>query len=221
MSGALFLRDRTRHAPLRGLLLQRQQCLRLGSLRHELLTDLARPANKPQEPASAAAALAAQEQRRWADPEDDTLTAVKASEITPGLVVHIDTAVIRRLGHAQTNAEVSGTHDRAVRGPHYFLVLFVQGDMCTATPLFSSPAPGSDLLEESKKSGLATKWIGVASYTSRWQHWRMPLASIEPASSAEESSPGDRRTYAAGDEQILARILAWQDRNRCAYRPLN
>lgn len=146
------------------------------------------------------------------------MSAVKATEVTPGLVVHLDTAALRNLGGAETNAEVNGGHDRAVQGPHYFLVLEVAGDRCTAAPLFSTQAPGSDQLAESGKSGLADKWIGTKTHTSRWQHWRIPLASIEAASADEVSSPGDRRRYAGQGDTELRRLLSWQTKNRAGYR---
>jgi len=146
------------------------------------------------------------------------MTAVKATEVRPGLVVHLDTAVLRKLGGAETNAEVNGTHDRAVQGPHYFLVLEVGADRCTAAPLFSIQAPGSDQLAESGKSGLADKWIGDPTYTSRWQQWRIPLASIEAASADEESSSSDRRGYSGTEFTEVATLLSWQTRNRAGYR---
>ncbi|WP_457653672.1 hypothetical protein [Rhodocaloribacter sp.] len=146
------------------------------------------------------------------------MSAVKRAEVSAGLVVHLDTQVLRDLRGAETNAKVCNGHDRAVQGPHYFLVLEVEADTCIATPLFSKAASGSDLLDEARKAGLADKWIGQPTYTSRWQHWRIPLASIEAASRDEESDPVNRRTYARGDAAELERILSWQAKNRCPYR---
>jgi len=146
------------------------------------------------------------------------MSAVRRGEVSAGLVVHLDTQVLRDRGGAATNAEVSNGHDRAVHGPHYFLILQVDADTCIAAPLFSNRAPGSDVLDDARKAGLADKWVGQATYTSRWQHWRIPLASIEVASADEESESGNRRTYAKGDVAELRRILAWQAKNRCAYR---
>ena len=80
------------------------------------------------------------------------MSAVKQGEVSAGLVVHLDTPVLRNLGGAETNAEVSNAHDRAVQGPHYFLVLKVDAGACIATPLFSQSAPGSDELDEAHKA---------------------------------------------------------------------
>lgn len=146
------------------------------------------------------------------------MAAVVAAEVQPGLVVHLDTVVLRSLGGSETNAVVSGTHDRAVQGPHYFLVLQVDADRCTAAPLFSKPTPGSDQLVEAGKSGLADKWVGQTTYASRWQHWRIPLTSIEPASADEESSSTNRRMYAGVGATTPAALLAWGAKNRAAYR---
>ena len=146
------------------------------------------------------------------------MSTVRKSELRPGLVVHLDTQVLRERGGSETNAEVSKWGDRAVQGPHYFLILQVDKNHCTAAPLFSKPAPGSDLLEDSLKAGLADKWIGQQTYTSRWQQWRIPLDSFEPASGDEESEPGNRRQYAADDATELESILSWQTKNRCPYR---
>ena len=42
------------------------------------------------------------------------MTAVQAAEVRPGLVVHLDTAVLRSLGGSEANAEVAGTGDSAI-----------------------------------------------------------------------------------------------------------
>lgn len=144
------------------------------------------------------------------------IAAVTQEEVKPGLVVHVDTAILRGRGGSVANAG----QDRAVQGPHYFLVLQADGVTCVAAPLFSKSAPGSDLLDETKKAGLPDKWVGQDTYTSRWQHWRIPLANIEAASSDEESRPTNRRTYAADDPAELERILSWQEKNRNGYRPV-
>ena len=98
------------------------------------------------------------------------------------------------------------------------MVLQVDESHCTAAPLFSKHAPGSDRLDDSLKGGLADKWIDQQTYTSRWQQWRIPLDSIEAASGDEESEFDNRRQYAAGDATVLECILFWQTKNRCSYR---
>jgi hypothetical protein len=147
------------------------------------------------------------------------MSAVSVGEVRAGLVVHLDTDHLRTLGSCETNAEQGDIDDRAVRGPHYFLVLEVDDKLgrCVAVPLFSQWAPGSELLQDSLKAGYAGKWRGEDSYFSRWQQWRIPLQHIGSASGSEESEPGDRRTYNASTGE-LARILSWQGKNRNAFR---
>lgn len=148
--------------------------------------------------------------------------AVLHSEAVPGLVVHLDTGVLRAIGGSTTNAETGGGGDRAVVGPHYFLLLEIDGATgnCIAVPLFSKWAPGSERLDETRKSGLADKWLGVDSFFSRWQHWTIPLAAITPSSHLEESDSANRRRYSANDTKELERITAWKDLNRAAFRAL-
>jgi hypothetical protein len=143
-----------------------------------------------------------------------------ASEIAPGLVVRLDTTVLRARGDSQTNAVVSGEDDRAVSGTHDFLVVGVDRPTgrCTAVPLFAKAAVGSQPLAEEHKAGPADGWLGAELYFSRWQHWRIPAESLVAASSAEPTAEGDRRRYAAGDGATLDDIRAWESRNRAAYR---
>ncbi len=62
---------------------------------------------------------------------------IDRSEIRPGIVVHLDTEVLRREGGSESNAEVTADGDRAVRGPHYFLV--VEVDMARQCALARLP----------------------------------------------------------------------------------
>lgn len=142
------------------------------------------------------------------------------NEVVPGLVVHLDTTELRRLGGCQCNAERTATNDRAVVGPHYFLVVRVdsQSHVATAVPLFSKRAPGSDELIERHKTGLADKWLGVPSYVSRWQHWRIPSAAMVAASNTDEATQGTRRGYAIACPEALEQIANWETKNRAAYR---
>lgn len=150
------------------------------------------------------------------------MPSVTPQEVVPGLVVHQETSVLRQLGGSSTNAEATKTQDRAVVGPHYFLVVEVDaaGAVCTAVPLFSASAPGSERLVENLKSGLPALWIGQDSYFSRWQHWRIPVQAVVQASINEQSTPADRRRYAVGNPQALTTIAQWQARNRAPFRAL-
>ena len=148
------------------------------------------------------------------------MAAVTEAEVVPGLVVHLDTDELRHLGGSSTNAEASNEQDRAVVGPHYFLIVEAAAGQCVAVPLFSRYAPGSELLQERLKARLPDKWRGEDSYFSRWQHWRTPISCVAAASGTEESSTQERRAYAADNPDVLATIAGWQNRNRAPYRAL-
>ena len=148
------------------------------------------------------------------------MTAVTAAEVVGGLVVHLDTALLRSAGGSQTNAEKTASEDRAVVGPHYFLILGVDpnAQVALAVPLFSKWAPGSRQLDEGKKDGLADKWIGEDSRYSQWQHWRIPVGAIVAASAGDEATAANRRSYAASSPEELKTIGAWASKNRNAFR---
>jgi hypothetical protein len=150
------------------------------------------------------------------------VVAVQGQEIEPGLVVRLETTVLRALGGCETNAESTPAEDRAVQGPHYFLVLEVDhvAARALAVPLFSKPAPGSEMLDEAKKAGEPTGWIGTTSYFSRWQHWWIPVGLFAPSSRSETSPRANRRMYAASAPADLAAIARWRVKNRAPFRAL-
>jgi len=141
-------------------------------------------------------------------------------DVTPGLVVQLDTAVLRAQGGSQTNAVLGADGDRSVVGTQDFLIVGVDAaaGRCTAVPLFAKTAVGNQPLENGKKSGRAEQWVGTDSFFSRWQHWRIPLASIAAASADDPATSADRRRYAANDRSALDDIKNWEGRNRAAYR---
>ena len=149
-------------------------------------------------------------------------------DVTPGLVLHLDTALLRARGGCQTNAVLGPEGDRSVVGTHDFLIVSVDpaAGRCTAVPLFTKTAVGNQPLEHEKKSGRATQWIGADSFFSRWQHWRMPIASVGAASVVDSAldpalntvPPADHRRYAATDRSALDDIKNWEGRNRAPYR---
>jgi hypothetical protein len=147
------------------------------------------------------------------------MSRLSVEEVKVGLVVHLDTAALRKLGGSKTNAQITESEDRAVEGPHYFLVtkLDREDGTCLAVPLFSGSAPGSEKLDEDKKSGHPDNWLGSDSYFSHWQHWVIPLSDIPEASANEESSPDSRRSYAADPEDFEA-INKWVGKNICDFR---
>ena len=146
--------------------------------------------------------------------------AVAPSEIRPGLVIRLDTSLLREQG-AETNAQRSGAEDRAVTGVHDFLVVAVdaRAASCIAVPLFPKTAPGSSPLHARHRAGDAGDWANVPAFYSRWQHWRIPLAAVAGASADDPGAPGARRSYGAGDADTLQEIANWAWRNRNAYRP--
>jgi hypothetical protein len=150
------------------------------------------------------------------------MAALSAEELVPGVVVQLDTELLRELGNSLTNAEWGATYDRAVVEPHSFLIVSVDvsTSALTAVPLFSNWAPGSEELNENLKGGHLDKWVGVRLYFSRWQHWVVPVSDAVAASSLEETAMGDRRHYAEGNAAALTSILDWKDRNRCEFRVL-
>ncbi len=147
---------------------------------------------------------------------------VTPEDITAGLVVTLDTTLLRALGNAQTNAVRGPEGDRAVAGTHDFLVVGVDSmtGVCTAVPLFGKSAVGNQPLVDARKAGRTVGWIGTDVYFSRWQHWRIPMASLVEASGAETTTTADRRRYAADDRSTLDDIRAWESRNRERYRPV-
>ena len=145
---------------------------------------------------------------------------VNDEEITPGLVVQLDTAVVRALGGAHTNAVLGNDGDRAVVGTHLFLIVSVDAAtrLCTAVPIFAKSAVGNQPLDNAKKVGTADHWHTTDSYFSHWQHWRIPASSIAAASLTEPTIPTMRRSYAANDRSALDDIKNWEGRNRASYR---
>jgi hypothetical protein len=145
---------------------------------------------------------------------------VTPEDVTAGLVVTLDTTQLRALGNAHTNAVRGPDGDRAVAGTHDFLVVGVDAAtrVCTAVPLFAKSAVGNQPLVDTRKTGRTDGWIGTDVYFSRWQHWRIPMASLIEASAAESTTTADRRRYAADDRSTLDDIRAWESRNREGYR---
>lgn len=141
-------------------------------------------------------------------------------DVTPGLVVQLDTAVLRALGGCQTNAVLGPEGDRSVVGTQPFLLvgLDAAAGRCTAVPLFAKTAVGNQPLEDGKKSGRADEWIGTDTFFSRWQHWRIPVASVVAALADDPATTANRRRYAATDRSALDDIKNWEGRNRAAYR---
>ena len=148
------------------------------------------------------------------------MTAISKDEIKPGLVVHLDTTEVRTQGGSLTNAELLPAQDRAVTGPHQFLVVSVDdvSQSCLAVPLFSNKTSGNRALARKKMSGSYPEWINGHYHFSQWQHWRIPLDAFVVASVGELSQKEDRCTYAASDQAALESIANWANKNRAPFR---
>jgi len=142
------------------------------------------------------------------------------SEIAPGIVVHLDTALLRAAGGSLTNAQMSDTEDRAVTGVSDFLVVAVDAgaELALALPLYPKSAPGSAPLDDARKSGPAD-WLAQPVFYSRWQHWRIPFDALVAASVGESTSATARRTYSSWHADTLRELANWATRNRCEFRP--
>jgi len=140
--------------------------------------------------------------------------------LSPGHILLLDSTQLRTLGGSMTNAVLGPEGDRAVTDARHFLIVGVNmaRTVCTAVPLFTTTAVGNQPLEESKKSGGADEWTGSPWYFSRWQHWRIPLASAAAASIEEPTDTDSPRRYAVGDSSTLDDIKNWETRNRAEYR---
>ena len=145
------------------------------------------------------------------------MPSLASTPYSPGLIVRLDTDVLRARGDSQTNAQVTADEDRAVTGVHDFLV--VQVDAATsqvvALPLFPRSAPGSAPLDDGLRSGEAA-WLAAPVFYSRWQHWRIPVDALRAALADGDAAP---RSYATGKVDTLRDLANWASRNRCAYRP--
>jgi hypothetical protein len=141
---------------------------------------------------------------------------LRPEDITPGLVIHLDTEVLRREGGSLTNAQVTADEDRAVTGAHDFVIAMVDAKArrVTALPLFPRSAPGSAPLDDRLRNGSA-EWMAHPVYYSRWQHWQIPVDALLAASTGE----GAPRFYASTSPDTLQDLANWATRNRCVFRP--
>lgn len=147
------------------------------------------------------------------------MTVVPA-EVTPGLVLQLDSKRLRKTRDSRTNAEIGAEGDRAVGEVHTFLLVGVDATsgLCTAVPLFAKTAVGNQPLEEPGRSGGDTSWRETPVYFSRWQHWRIPMATLLAAVEDDGTTDATRRRYAAEDRTALDDIRSWEKKNRSAYR---
>lgn len=145
------------------------------------------------------------------------MPTLNPDDIQPGLVILLDTEVLRREGGSLTNAQATADEDRAVTGAHDFLIVQVDATArrAMALPLFPRSAPGSAPLDDKLRGGPG-EWMAQPVYYSRWQHWRIPLEALTAAAG---DAPGERRTYAWNSADTLQDLANWSTRNRCMFRP--
>jgi hypothetical protein len=151
------------------------------------------------------------------------MAAFLPNEVVPGVVVHVESDQLRGQ-RAESNADPQ----RIVIGPHYFLVLSVNGNTVTCVPLYSDRArranfdrgPDKVLLPEGGKSGHADDWLGEDTFYSKWQFWRVHVNDLCAASGSDRSPQQDRRKYAANAPAALRQIAEWITRNRNGFQPV-
>ncbi|MGE4482729.1 hypothetical protein [Acidocella sp.] len=148
------------------------------------------------------------------------MVAVTASEVEPGLVVHLSPELLKSAGGCKIQVEPG----KETQDDHYFLIVAVYEDeTALATPLFSTKHGIRDrvLLVEAQKSGKEALWIGTSSYFFKWQFWRIPVHALELASAKDDSQPENRRRYAASDKTVLASVTKDISRLRQPWRDWN
>ena len=149
------------------------------------------------------------------------MSGVSTQEICAGLSVRLDTQQLRNLGGCRTNAS-AGPPDRAVQGPHQFLILEIDAarNECLAVPLFTNQAPGNRLLDKLRMTGTLPAWLNGTYHYSIYQHWWIPLAHIPGTSGTEITAAGSRSYYARTDAAELASIAGTIAMNKFGFRAI-
>lgn len=150
------------------------------------------------------------------------MSAVQPTEIQPGIVIHLDPAILRRNGGCETNAKRTSAKDHAVTGEHYFLILELcdENGKCIAAPLFSEDGKDKVLLRENLKVGEPNQWAGGIYHVFKWQLWRIPLRLVPLASGGDTSEPTTRRYYAMSEPGRIAEMASWRIKAREPFRPV-
>lgn len=148
------------------------------------------------------------------------MSALRADEIVPGLVVHCDPEILRVTGGCYVKVEPGAE----TRDDHYFLIVEVDAEKqkCLATPLFSEKKDIRDriLLVEDAKTGKSEIWKNSTSYFYKWQFWCITFKAFIAASIADDSA-GDRRFYGRDDAKTIQDVKADLHRLRQPWRPWN
>lgn len=115
-----------------------------------------------------------------------------AADIAPGLVLHLDPAVL-----AQHGATPSPASEKIVIGPHFFLCYAVDGGRSWWTPLYTKPSAVRHDLSRWGRVG-HEKWTGGAFNFHPEQHWIADANAIALAARAgrDRSRSGARNRMA-------------------------
>ena len=104
----------------------------------------------------------------------------------PGLVLHLDTGELVRMGASCTDS--SGT---AVQGSHFFLCIEIDAKEGKWTPTFSDPGIGRKMIESDQKNG-HQKWTAGNTYYNPLQLWQASHKTIQSAAKVgKDQSRGD------------------------------
>lgn len=149
------------------------------------------------------------------------MSAVRAEELVPGSVVHLDPKSLIAQGNCWTIAKLGGE----VKGDHMFVFAEIGDDgMCLATPLMSEKNDDPDRvrLNDADKSGAEHDWRepDSAHHYFKWQFWRFPAASVEAASKNDDSFEENRRTYGQGNPSAISALTSHLPRAREPWRRL-
>lgn len=117
------------------------------------------------------------------------------SEITSGLVLHLDPDELMSRGGTYTCADAL-----RVQGGHFFACLSVAGGIGRWLPLYSKPGFGRQELSVIGRKGHA-KWTGGTFFWHQDQVWSATNAAVVPAAAAgrDMSRKGARNTIAVAE----------------------
>lgn len=145
------------------------------------------------------------------------MAALTEPEMTPGLNVFLDPAVLKGCEGVRSNAGP----ERPANRPGPFLVIEVNSEVeeCLCVPLFSHEGPGREPLDQSLKSGPGKGWISRESFFQTLQFWIIPFHCLIKASHVEMNAVGNRQRYADRSPEALASIAVHRDASDIPYEP--
>lgn len=147
------------------------------------------------------------------------MTQLSPEEVTAGLCVFLDVAVLVDCAGCRSNARSRA--NLANRSGPFLLVGPAPGaaaDSWLCVPLLSNAGSNRLVLDRALKSGPGGGWIGRDSYFSRHQFWIIPTGCVVEASGGEFSPTGQRQRYARNAPAALAAIAAHMNDSDSPYR---